>query len=137
MRHEARTRAPPLAHRLVRPLTLLSSPLRSTIPDDQPVGQSNSKGTISFATSGPDSRTTQLFINLVDNSFLDDSGFTPFGEVLGGGMADVVEKIESSYGEGAPNGNGPDQSKIQTEGNAYLNRDFPLLSTLNSITVVA
>ena len=93
MRHEARTRAPPLTHRLVRPLTLLSSPLRSTIPDDQPAGQSNSKGTISFATSGPDSRTTQLFINLVDNSFLDDSGFTPFGEVLGSGMADVVEKV--------------------------------------------
>ena len=136
MRHEARTRAPPLTHRLVRPLTLLSSPLRSTIPDDQPAGQSNSKGTISFATSGPDSRTTQLFINLVDNSFLDDSGFTPFAEVLGDGM-DVVETLESSYGEGAPKGNGPDQSRIQAEGNAYLNAQFPLLSTLNSITPVA
>ena len=97
----------------------------------------NAKGTLSFATSGPDSRTTQLFINLVDNDFLDDSGFTPFAEVLGDGMAEVVEKLESSYGESAPSGNGPDQSKIQTEGNTYLDTEFPLLSTLNSITLVA
>jgi len=110
---------------------------RSKILDDHPTeAHTNAKGTISFATSGPDSRTTQLFINLVDNAFLDASGFTPFAEVLGDGM-DVVEKLESSYGEGAPKGNGPDQSRIQAEGNAYLNAQFPLLSTLNSITPVA
>ena len=110
---------------------------RSKILDDHPTEvHTNAKGTISFAMSGPDSRTTQLFINLVDNAFLDDSGFTPFAEVLGDGM-DVVETLESSYGEGAPKGNGPDQSRIQAEGNAYLNAQFPLLSTLNSITPVA
>ena len=59
---------------------------RSTILDDHPTEvHTNAKGTLSFATSGPDSRTTQLFINLVDNGFLDDSGFTPFAEVLGDG----------------------------------------------------
>jgi peptidyl-prolyl cis-trans isomerase A (cyclophilin A) len=110
---------------------------RSTILDDHPTEvHTNAKGTLAFATCGPDSRTTQLFINLVDNGFLDDSGFTPFAEVLGDGMADVVEKLESSYGEGAPSGNGPDQSKIQAEGNTYLNAQFPLLSTLNSVTLV-
>ena len=72
---------------------------RSTILDDHPTEKhTNAKGTLSFATSGPDTRTTQLFINLVDNDFLDASGFTPFAEVLGDGMADVVEKLESSYG---------------------------------------
>merc|ERR1711865_876561 len=88
----------------------------NTWVDDHPAEvHTNAKGTLSFATSGPDSRTTQLFINLVGNDFLDDSGFTPFAEVLG---------------------DGPDQSKIQAEGNAYLNAQFPLLSTLNSVTLV-
>ena len=69
----------------------------NTITDDPAAGHTNAKGTLSFATSGPDSRTSQLFINLVDNAFLDDSGFTPFAEVLGSGMADVVEKVPCGH----------------------------------------
>ena len=103
-----------------------------TIPDDPAAGHSNERGTISFATSGPDSRTTQLFINLVDNSRLDGMGFTPFGKISASGMH-VVDQIESFYGEGAPSGNGPDQGRIQMEGNKYLERDFPRLSFINSV----
>ena len=87
----------------------------NTIPDDADTGHSNERGTISFATSGPDSRTTQMFINLVDNSRLDSMGFTPFGKISTSGMH-VVDQIENFYGEGAPGGNGPDQGRIQMEG---------------------
>ena len=103
-----------------------------TIPDDADTGQSNERGTISFATSGPDSRTTQMFINLVDNSRLDSMGFTPFGKISTSGMH-VVDQLENFYGEGAPGGNGPDQGRIQMEGNTYLMSDFPRLSFINSV----
>ena len=104
----------------------------NTIPDDADTGHSNERGTISFATSGPDSRTTQMFINLVDNSRLDSMGFTPFGKISTSGMR-VVDQIENFYGEGAPGGNGPDQGRIQMEGNTYLMSDFPRLSFINSV----
>lgn len=104
----------------------------NTIPDDADTGHSNERGTVSFATSGPDSRTTQMFISLVDNSRLDSMGFTPFGKISTSGMQ-VVDQIESFYGEGAPSGNGPDQGRIQMEGNTYLMRDFPRLSYINSV----
>jgi len=97
-----------------------------TIPDD-PVRQSNKRGLMSFAmTSAPNSRTTQLFINYADNHFLDKSGFAPFAKVVEPGMK-VVEKI-FPVGEGAPHGPGPSQGRIQTEGNAYLSREYPQLS---------
>jgi peptidyl-prolyl cis-trans isomerase A (cyclophilin A) len=80
---------------------------------------------ITFATSGPNARTTQVFINFADNSQLDGMGFAPFGRIVSG--MDVVDKLYSGYGEGAPNGSGPDQNRLQTEGNAYLAPSIPNL----------
>lgn len=94
------------------------------IPDD-PVRASNVRGTLTFATSGPNSRTTQLFINLADNPRLDAMGFAPLGRVVDG--MEVVDRLHGGYGEGAPMGGGPDQQRIVMEGNAYLERDFPEL----------
>lgn len=105
----------------------------ATIQDD-PVKQSNKRGFVTFAKSGaPNSRSTQIFINFKDNSSLDKSGFAPFGEVTTG--MDVVDKLYSGYGEGAPSGRGPEQGKIQAEGNAYLNKDFPKLDYIKKATI--
>merc|ERR1719253_1108214 len=93
-------------------------------PDD-PNKVSNARGRLTFATSGPNTRTTQLFINFKDNQFLDSQGFSPFAEVING--MDVVDKLYGGYGEGAPNGNGPEQGRVQAEGNSYLTKDFPKL----------
>jgi peptidyl-prolyl cis-trans isomerase A (cyclophilin A) len=106
----------------------------ATIPDD-PVKDSNTRGAITFATAGPNTRTTQLFINFGNNTGLDGQGFSPFGKVIEG--MDVVDKINSEYGEGAPNGLGPAQGRIQMEGNAYLKKDFPNLDYIKSATIVA
>ena len=103
------------------------------IPDDAVKG-SNKRGTITFATAGPGTRTTQLFINFGDNTRLDGQGFSQFGKVSEG--MDVVDKINSEYGEGAPNGRGPDQGRIQQEGNAYLKKDFPNLDYIKSATIL-
>jgi peptidyl-prolyl cis-trans isomerase A (cyclophilin A) len=105
----------------------------ANIPDD-PVKGSNTRGTITFATAGPNTRTTQLFINFGDNTGLDSQGFAPFGKVVQG--MDVVDKINGEYGEGAPSGNGPDQQRIQMEGNDYLKKDFPKLDYIKSVTVI-
>jgi peptidyl-prolyl cis-trans isomerase A (cyclophilin A) len=105
----------------------------ANIPDD-PVKGSNERGTITFATAGPGTRTTQLFINFGNNTFLDGQGFSPFGKVVEG--MDVVDKINSEYGEGAPGGNGPNQGRIQMEGNAYLKKDFPNLDYIKSASIV-
>ena len=105
----------------------------AAIPDD-PVKGSNTRGTITFATAGPNTRTTQLFINFGDNIRLDSMGFAPFGKVVEG--MDVVDKIYGEYGEGAPAGRGPDQGRIQMEGNAYLKKDFPNLDCIKSATVI-
>ena len=104
------------------------------IPDD-PVRQSNTRGMVTFATAGPNSRTTQVFINYGDNSRLDGMGFSPFGRVVEG--MDVVDRLYSAYGEGAPRGRGPDQGRIQAEGNAYLERAFPELDYVKRATIVA
>jgi peptidyl-prolyl cis-trans isomerase A (cyclophilin A) len=103
------------------------------IPDD-PVKASNTRGAITFATAGPNTRTTQLFINYADNSRLDAGGFSSFGKVTEG--MDVVDRIYGEYGEGAPRGGGPDQSRVQQEGNAYLKKDFPKLDYIKSATLL-
>jgi peptidyl-prolyl cis-trans isomerase A (cyclophilin A) len=101
---------------------------------DDPVKGSNTRGAITFATAGPNTRTTQFFINFADNSRLDGMGFAPFGKVTEG--MDVVDKINSEYGEGAPRGRGPDQGRVQREGNAYLKKDFPNLDYIKSASVL-
>ena len=105
---------------------------QATLRDD-PVKQSNRRGYVTFATGGPNTRTTQLFINFQDNTMLDKQGFAPFGEVVSG--MDVVAKIYSGYGEGAPSGKGPDQTRVQKEGNAYLTKEFPRLDYIKSATI--
>ncbi len=105
----------------------------ANIPDDAVKG-SNARGTITFATAGPGTRTTQLFINFGDNTSLDGQGFSPFGKVIEG--MDVVDKINSEYGEGAPSGRGPAQGQVQFEGNAYLKKEFPNLDYIKSASIV-
>ena len=100
---------------------------------DDPVKQTNSKGRITFAKSGANSRTTQVFINLVDNARLDSGGFAPFGEVVNG--MDVVERLYSGYGEGYPRGGGPKQDLIQMQGNEYLEKDFPRLDLVKKASL--
>ena len=104
------------------------------IPDD-PVQESNKRGYVTFATAGPNTRTTQIFINFNDrNAGLDSQGFAPFGKVVEG--MEVVDKLYSDYGEGAPQGRGPDQTRAQSEGNAYLTKDFPNLDFIKTATVM-
>jgi peptidyl-prolyl cis-trans isomerase A (cyclophilin A) len=105
----------------------------ATIADD-PVTQSNLRGYMTFAQTGqPNSRTTQVFICFANHPSLDASGFAPFARVTRG--MDVVDNLYKGYGEGAPHGQGPDQSLIQTEGNAYLDRDFPKLDRILSTRI--
>lgn len=106
---------------------------QAAIPDDAVKG-SNTRGTITFATAGPNTRTTQLFINFGNNTFLDGQGFAPFGKVVEG--MDVVDKINSEYGDGPPGGSGPDQRFIQAQGNAYLKANFPRLDYIKSAAIV-
>ncbi|HNH46598.1 MAG TPA: peptidylprolyl isomerase [Myxococcota bacterium] len=101
---------------------------------DDPVTQSNTRGKITFATSGKNSRTTQVFINFVDNSNLDGMGFAPFGEITSG--MDIVDSLYKGYGEGAPRGRGPDQGRIQGEGNSYLKAEFPQLDYVKKASVL-
>jgi peptidyl-prolyl cis-trans isomerase A (cyclophilin A) len=96
---------------------------------DDPVKQTNARGRITFATAGPGTRTTQLFINLADNPRLDQMGFSPFGEVAAEGMS-VVSAIYAGYGEL------PDQGRITTEGNSYLEAQFPKLDYVKKAEVV-
>jgi peptidyl-prolyl cis-trans isomerase A (cyclophilin A) len=103
------------------------------IPDD-PVTQSNRRGTVTYAMAGPDTRTTQLFINFRDNKGLDSQGFAPFAAVVEG-LA-VVDSLYSGYGEGAPRGMGPDQGRAQAEGNAYLRGSFPRMDFVRTARVV-
>ena len=104
------------------------------IQDDPTGKQSNTRGMVTFAMGGPNTRTNQVFINYADNSRLDTMGFPPFGKVVQG--MDVVDAIEGMYGEGAPQGNGPRQGRIQSEGNAYLKASFPKLDYIKKATVL-
>jgi peptidyl-prolyl cis-trans isomerase A (cyclophilin A) len=102
------------------------------LPDD-PVKQSNVKGTLSFAHLGKNTRTTQLFFNMKDNKDLDKQGFAPLGKVVTG--MDVVERFFSAYGDMAPRGQGPDPSKIEVQGNTYLDAKFPRLDYIKKATI--
>jgi peptidyl-prolyl cis-trans isomerase A (cyclophilin A) len=104
------------------------------ITDDRVI-ESNKRGTVTFATAGPNTRTTQIFINYGDNAQLDGQGFAPFGQVIEG--MDVVDKFYSGYGEGAPSGRGPDQGEIRSKGKAYLDRFFPQLDRIINASIVA
>jgi peptidyl-prolyl cis-trans isomerase A (cyclophilin A) len=111
----------------------IQSVWRAASLKDDPVKQSNKRGFITFATAGPNTRTTQVFINYKDNSSLDSQGFAAFGQVTSG--MDVVDKLYKDYGEGAPRGRGPEQGRLQQEGNAYLTKDFPKLDYIKTATI--
>jgi peptidyl-prolyl cis-trans isomerase A (cyclophilin A) len=113
----------------------VSEKWRSANIKDDPVKQSNKPGYVTYAQSGlPNSRSTQYFINFGDNANLDSKRFAPFGKVVEG--MDVVESLYNGYGEGAPRGRGPDQGRIQEEGNAFLKKDFPKLDYIKTATIV-
>lgn len=102
---------------------------------DDPPRVSNKIGTVVYAAAGPNSRTTQVFINLGDNSrSLDPQGFTPFGEVIQG-MENVMS-FYAEYGDGPPNGTGPDQAAIAQIGNPYLEEHFSKLDSIKTARVV-
>jgi peptidyl-prolyl cis-trans isomerase A (cyclophilin A) len=101
---------------------------------DDPVRHRNERGVVTFATAGPNTRTTQIFINFTDNTRLDPIGFAPIGEVVNG--MPVVDSLYSGYGEGAPAGQGPDQVRLAREGNAYLASQFPKLDYIVSARLV-
>lgn len=102
---------------------------------DDPVKGSNKRGYVTFATAGPNTRTTQVFINFADkNTFLDSQGFAPFGRIVEG--MDVVDKLYAEYGEGAPMGKGPSQGRLQQEGNAYLEKEFPKLDLIKKGSIL-
>ncbi len=104
------------------------------IPDDPPK-VSNKIGTVVFAAAGPNSRTTQVFINLGDNSSsLDPQGFTPFGEVIQG--MDNVMNFYTDYGDGPPAGSGPNQAAIAQIGNDYLEEHFPKLDYIKTARIL-
>ncbi|MGA1416810.1 MAG: peptidylprolyl isomerase [Gemmatimonadaceae bacterium] len=104
------------------------------IPDD-PLRETNRRGTVTYAMGGRDTRTTQLFINLRDNARLDGMGFAPVGEIVAG-LA-VVDSLYAGYGEGAPMGKGPAQDRITTEGESYLAAQFPLLDRVVTMRVLS
>jgi len=112
----------------------VSSVWREARIKDDPVKQSNGRGFITFATAGPNTRTTQVFINFADNAALDRQGFAPFGKVVSG--MNVVDALNAEYGEGAPSGRGPAQERIQREGNAYLTGAFANLDYIKKATIV-
>lgn len=107
---------------------------RQCIPDD-PVIRPNTRPAITFAFGAPNTRTTQVFVNFGMNRRLDESGFAPFGEIIQG--MSVVDSLYKGYGDGAPFGPGPDPVKLVKEGNAYLDREFPLVDSIVRARVVA
>ena len=113
----------------------VSAVWRNARINDDPVKESNKSMYITFANAGPNTRTTQVFINYGNNTPLDDPkmGFAPFGRVVSG--QDVVNKIFTGYGEGAPRGKGPEQGRIQMEGNAYLTKEFPKMDYIKTATI--
>lgn len=104
----------------------------SIIPDD-PVVESNTRGRVSFAKSGPNARINEVFVNLEDNPTLDGEGFSPIGEVVEG--MEVVDSFYDAYGDGPPRGDGPYQAQVRAQGNAYLDAEFPDLTRILRATV--
>jgi len=105
-----------------------------TIKDD-PVRQSNTRGFVGYAMTGPDTRTSQLYINLSDNSRLDAEGFSPIGKVISG--MEIVDQLYSGYGEDAGGGmRAGKQGKLFEGGSEYLDREFPKLDRLVKATLV-
>jgi peptidyl-prolyl cis-trans isomerase A (cyclophilin A) len=100
---------------------------------DDPPKQSNVRGAVSFASAGPQSRTTQLFINFRDNVGL-DKDYPPIGKVVEGMAA--VDSLWKGYGEGAPMGNGPEQERVMTEGERYLSKEFPKLDEVKAARII-
>lgn len=109
----------------------VSAAWKKTEIADDPVTQTNKRGYLSFATAGPNTRTTQIFINLKDNPRLDGMGFSPFGVVEGNGM-NVVEMMYEGYGDNA----GPEQDQIEKQGTPYLKKGWPKLDYIQSTTLV-
>ena len=100
---------------------------------DEPARKHNVRGMVTFAKAGPNSRTTQFFINLVDNTQLDAMGFAPFGKVRDMTAADA---LYSGYGDGPPAGKGPNQQRIKQKGNKFLKKKFPELDYIRSATII-
>jgi peptidyl-prolyl cis-trans isomerase A (cyclophilin A) len=115
--------------------TAVSRAWRGTRIQDDTARKSNVRGTLSFAAGGPNTRTTQMYINFGDNSRLDRTGFAVFGQVISG-MDTVVDSIYKGYGEGAPRGQGPSQDSISRQGNAYLIRGFSKLDYVITARVI-
>ena len=104
---------------------------KSAVINDDPPRESNVRGAITFATAGPNTRTTQLFINFDNNSQLDSQGFAPFAKVVEG--MTVVDQLYKGYGDGA---GGPRQDLAQSQGNSYLRAQFPKLDFIKRASVV-
>jgi peptidyl-prolyl cis-trans isomerase A (cyclophilin A) len=109
----------------------VQSKWRGATMSDDPFRVSNARGTVVFATAGPNSRTTQIFVNTREqgNTFLDKQGFSPIGKVVEG--MDIIDRCFAGYGEGAPAGKGPNQGLIQLKGNAYLKESYPKLTYIS------
>jgi peptidyl-prolyl cis-trans isomerase A (cyclophilin A) len=112
----------------------VSAAWKSADIKDDPVTQSNLRGNLVFATAGPNTRTTQVFVNLTDNKRLDSMGFAAFGQVTEG--MNVVETMYEGYGEGAPDGKGPDQGQIEKQGKPYLDKGWPKLDYIKTATLL-
>jgi peptidyl-prolyl cis-trans isomerase A (cyclophilin A) len=112
----------------------ISGAWREARIDDDPVKEKNTRGRVTFAKAGPNTRTTNLFINLRDSTSLDSSGFAPIGEVIEG--MEIADQLYSGYGDGAPKGKGPAQKKIYEEGNGWLQKDFKDLDFIKTATIV-
>jgi peptidyl-prolyl cis-trans isomerase A (cyclophilin A) len=103
--------------------------------DDEPVKASNKRGFLTYAKSRqPNSRSTQLYINLTDNLSLDSMGFSPIGQVVEG--MSVVDSLHTGYGEGAPRGRGPSQQAFSEQGNALLKKQFPELDYIKRVVIL-
>jgi len=115
----------------ISPTPAVSAAWKHTEIKDDPVTQTNKRGSLTFATAGPNTRTTQVFINLQDNARLDGMGFSPFGTVDGNGM-NVVEMMYEGYGDNA----GPSQDQLEKQGDSYLKKGWPKLDYIKSATLV-
>ncbi|MFQ5741757.1 MAG: peptidylprolyl isomerase [Acidobacteriota bacterium] len=112
----------------------VSAAWKSAPIQDDPVKESNKRGSLSFAAAGDNTRTTQIFINYRDNVRLDSMGFASFGKVVEG--MDVVDALYAEYGEGSPRGGGPSQGGIQSQGNRYLKSQFPKLDYIKRARII-